>query len=265
MTFVPRSKATHPFVLLLFSHPLLSPLLWSAAFVIAGVILLWSTLGLILPSIPQGLILGVFGVAGVLCYRIEQGIYPTMEQGAHGGWMPSLQRTWLGIGTMIAYLSCFYVFWWNRVLGVGAFIAILIYTWKYFPRPSRRQYPWTAIAELLRSQERIEAPGIRYIERLCLMLCVFWTMWGGLALIDKGILRDYRQYPVKILGKEIHRGGRGGPTYSTLLAGWPTPKDKLTQTLTRAQYEQLTPGQDYLLLTRRSLFGTERLRAFKKP
>ena len=265
VTFVPRNKAPHPLIHGLFNHPLISPVFWGVTFLISAMLLLWSILGLLVPSIPHGLILGAFIVAGGLTYQIERRIYPQMHRGTNKGWMPSLQRTWLSLGTIIAYLLCFYLFWWNRVVGVGAFIVILIYTWKYFPRRARRQYPWTALAELLRSQERIQAPGIQYIERMCLMLCLFWNMLGGLALIDKGILRDYRQYPVKILGKDVHSGGRGGPTYSTLLAGWPTPQGKLTQTITRAQYDRLTPGQNYLLLTRRSLFGTERLRAFKKP
>lgn len=261
MTVVPRPKPAHILHTLLFDHPLIAPVFWGVSFVLGALVLLWASFALIIPSVSGFILPGLLGLSIALSYGVYRRWYPYHDQHQQG-WRPSLQRTWLGLGSLIAGLLSLLLASWNWGLGLSVFAILIGYCWRYFPR-QRRQNPLTALAELLNSQTRIQAPGIHYVERVCLTLCIFWVLLGGTALLDRGILWSYQRYPVKILGKRLHQGGRGGPTYSTLLVGWPQSQARLNQRISLSQYEKLTPGKPYLLFTRRSLLGTERVRDFK--
>lgn len=246
-----------------FIYPALSPLIWGVSFILGGLILLWSSLHLIMESVPHGLIFVLMGVAFGLSRQIDKHIYPALAPLYEGGWMPSLQKTWLSLSFFALMGVAAYVFWWNWVLGLLFFVGIFAYSWRYLPRADRKQNPLQAFSELVNSSQRIAAPGIRQVEQVCLWACLFWLLLSTFALIDVSLVVARPIYSVRLLGTEMHSGGRGGPSYSANLAGWRRPQRKINPSINRRQYEQLVPGKSYQLQTTRSLFGSERLLSFK--
>lgn len=257
-----RTHAVKPWWWNIFAHPAISPVLWIGSFFVGSVILLWSSFGLILPSISHGfaflLLLFAMGLAQVVQSRVYVKVAPLYN----GGWMPSLQRTWLSLGTIVFVLFSLYLFLWNIWLGVVCFLATLFYSWRYLGQQKERNL-LRAFSSLVNAKERTEAPGIRWVERLCVVACLFWFLLSACALVEKGVPFRQPGYAIKILGKEVHRGGRGGTRYELSLSGWPSPGQRLDQRVSRSVYEPLTPGQTYRMLTWRGLLGTEYVKQFK--
>jgi len=246
-----------------FASPALSPLVWMLSFVVSALLLFWSSLHLVTASVPHWLILGFMAGSLWLSRAIDKHVYTALAPLYEGGWMPSLQKTWLSLGLFALMGLAAYLLWWSLWLGVLFFGGIVFYAWRYLPRGDRKQGPLKAFSELVNSTERVKAPGIRRVEQVCLWACLFWILLSGVALLDVSLVITRPQYPVRLLGTEIHQGGKGGPTYSASVAGWRRPGHKISQKISRADYERLIPGKNYLMLTTRSLFGTERLKGFK--
>lgn len=246
----------------IFAHPVLSPVLWGFGFTVSSMILLWSSSGLILPSVPHGFVALLILLAMGLTQVLYRWVYERLAPAYDGGWMPSLQRTWLSLGTIVSVLLSLYLFLWSIWLGVAAFLATLFYSWRYLGQQKERN-PLRSLSNLLNAKLRVEAPGIRWIERFCIAACIFWFLLSACALIEKGVPLRQPGYTVTILGKQIHRGGRGGTKYNVKLSGWPTLRQKLDQRVPRSVYDSLTPGQSYRLLTWRGLWGTEYVKRFK--
>jgi hypothetical protein len=225
--------------------------------------MLWSSFRLVLPSIPQGFIFLLLLLAIGLAYGVQARIYAVASAPYDGGWMPALQRTWLGLGTILSVVFALYLFWWNVWLGGTVFAATLFYALRYLPRDRRQQNPLTALSALLNAKARIEAPGIRWVERFCLVGCIFWMLLSTCAFLEKALPLWQPGYTVTILGKEVHYGSKGGPTYTVSMDGWRTPGQRITQRVLRSEYETLTPGQTYRMVTWRGVLGTERLKQFK--
>lgn len=246
-----------------FTHPVMAPVLWGSAFFVSGMILLWSSFRLILPSVPQGLVFLLLLFSILLAQGVRAFIYVRVAPLYDGGWMPSLQRTWLSLGVIIFVLFSVYLFWWSAWLAGAVFLGTLFYSWRYFPRQRRQRNPLTAFSDLVNAKQRIEAPGIRWVEHFCLVGFIFWFLLSAGAFIEKAIPLRQPGYTVKILGKEMNRGGKGSPTYTVIMAGWRTPHEKLSQKVFHSEYDALRPGQSYRMLTWRGILGTEYLKQFK--
>ncbi len=246
-----------------FTYPALSPVAWTAAFILGGIFLFWGSLQLVFESVPHWLIWGLMLVAFGLSRQIEKQIYPVLAPLYGGGWMPSLQKTWMSLALFALLGLAGYLFWWNMILGILFFVAIVGYSWRYLPRANRKHNPLQAFSELVNSDQRIESPGIRTVEKVCIWACLTWFLVGSCALLDLSLTLSHPSYSVRILGTEIHRGSKGAISYRADLAGWRRPRRKIKQQITYSQYQQLVPGRTYLMQTRRSLFGTERLESIQ--
>lgn len=252
-------------VRLLFTQPALSPVVWGAGFLLCLPLILWASVGLIFASFPHWLMLVTLLITAWLTGQIETHIYRPLAPLYDGGWMPSLQKTWLTLGLFALLGLAGYLALVNLYLGIAAFVAVVLGAWRYLPREKERKGLLQSFSELANATERIQVPGIHQVERICLWACLLWTCVGGLALLDVGITTGRPVHAVRIVGKEIHTGGKGGPSYSVSLSGWRKQRGVIETRINRATYDQLVPAQDYVMHTRRGLFGTERLEEFVLP
>lgn len=246
-----------------FSYPALSPVAWGCGCFLSMLLILWAGWGLVLESFPHVLFFLLMLAAVGLQAQIESLIYRPLAHFYDGGWMPSLQRTFLFWGLFALIGLSVYLFMLNMLLGGLAFVALIGYSMLYLPRSKRQHNPLQAFAELANATQRIQAPGIRQVERLCLWACLVLQLSGLLSLLDVLIVTARPVYRVHILSTEIHRGGKGGPSYSVTLTGWKNSAKLLKQSITLADYHKLVPDRDYLMSTRQGLWGTERLSGFK--
>ncbi|MGV3525518.1 MAG: hypothetical protein ACO1RX_14905 [Candidatus Sericytochromatia bacterium] len=252
-------------VRLLFTQPALSPVVWGVAFLLGFGLILWASVGLIFASFPHWLLVLLMLVTAWLTGQIETHLYRPLAPLYDGGWMPSLQKTWLTLGLFALLGLAGYGVLLNLVLGAVIFVTVIAGAWRYLPRDKKRKGLLEAFADLANATQRIERPGIRQVERLCLWACLLWMGVGGFALLDGMITTGHRVHAVRVLGKTMHTGGRGGPSYSVRLSGWRKGRGVMETRINRSTYDRLIPARDYELHTRRGLWGTERLDAFVPP
>lgn len=249
-------------VRLLFTQPALSPVVWGVGFGLSFALILWASLGLIFASFPHWLLFLLMLVMAWLTGQIETHIYRPLAPLYDGGWMPSLQKTWLTLGFFALLGLAGYLVLLNLVLGIGVFVIVIAGAWRYLPRDKKRKGALQAFADLANATQRIERPGIHQVERICLWACLVWVCVGGLSLFDAALTTGHPVHAVRVLGKDIHTGGKGGPTYSVRVSGWRKSRGILETRINRSTYDRLIPARDYAMHTRRGLFGTERLDAF---
>lgn len=176
--------------------------------------------------------------------------------------MPSFQRTLLTMGLFALMAVSGYVLWVQFYLGLILFLGLLFYAWRFLPRSKGRQSLAAAFNELVHSLKRIEAPGIRQAEKVCLWACLLILLCTGAALLDKAVTTGHPIYQVRLLGKEIRTGGKGSRSYNLTLSGWGRTKRIIHLRVSEAEFNRLIPAADYNMQTRRGLFGTERLESF---
>ena len=58
-----------------FAHPILSPVLWGCGFMVSSLIILWSSFGLILPSISHGFVALLLLLTAGLSRRLQKRVY----------------------------------------------------------------------------------------------------------------------------------------------------------------------------------------------
>lgn len=266
VTIVPtmqaKSTTALPWWGFLFIHPIMSPVLWSSSFFVSLLILMFSSTRMVLPSISHGFIFLLLVISAGLGQGVQTLIYPSIAPLYDGGWMPSLQRTLLGNGIFVFLGLSLYLCWWSLWPGIPALLTTIFYAWRCFPR-QRNRNPFKSLTEWLNAKERIQVTGIHWVERFCVMGSIFAILLGSCAFLETMVPIKQPGYTVKVLGKAVHSGGRGGPTYTVSLSGWPAAQQKLTQRVAFSEYEALRPGQTYRMLTWRGLLGTERLKQFK--
>ncbi|PKL80357.1 MAG: hypothetical protein CVV27_00495 [Candidatus Melainabacteria bacterium HGW-Melainabacteria-1] len=242
---------------LFFCYAALSPLAWWAASLLSALLLVMASINLIFASFPHWLMIGLTGLSGWLTHRFYAGPYPNMAKLYDGGLMPSLQRTLVTLGIFALLATGGYFFLLSPLLGVLVLIGGMIYSWIFLPKDKKRPGLLESFQNLVNATERFEAPGIRHFERLSLCLCLLWFMLAGLAGIDMLVSSGRQTYSVRLLGKQVHSGSKGGRTYSVSLAGW--HGRVISHRISSAEYHRLIPARDYQLRTRRGLLMTERM------
>lgn len=248
----------------LFTHPIISPVLWSSSFFLSAVVLILSTPRMVLPSISHGLLFLLLLLAIALGQGVQSFLYPKVAPLYDGGWMPSLQRTFLSNGIFIFLAFSFYLCWWSLWLGVPALLITVVYTWRYLPFQRKRKGFFVDMQEWLNAKSRTQTPGIHGVERACVIGSIFAVLLGSTAFLETMVPIWQPGYTVKILGKQVQGGGRGGPTYTVKMAGWPAEQQRMTQRVSASEYEHLRTGQTYRMVTWRGLWGTERIKQFKQ-
>lgn len=247
----------------LFTHAIISPFLWSSSFFLSAIVLMLTTSRMVLPSIPYVLVFLLLLCSVALGQSIQSVIYPKIAPLHDGGWMPSLQRTFLSNGIFIFLALSLYLCGWSLWLGIPALLMTVFYTLRYLPFKFKRKGFVAGIREWLNATSRIHSPGIHGVERVCVIGSIFAVLLSSAAFLETMVPFRQPGYTVKILGKKVEGGGRSGPSYIVLMAGWRTERQRLTQRVSPSEYERLRVGQTYRMVTWRGLWGTERIKSFK--
>lgn len=258
-----RALTDKVWVRLFFTYPALTPVAWWVSALLSAGLLFWASWRLIPASFPHWLMLGLMLLTAWLNTVVEGRIYRSLAPLYDGGWMPSLQKTLLTLGLFALLAVVAYVCWLQLYLGIGLFVALAFYAWRYLPHEKDRQSPLRAFSDLVNSTQRVEAPGIRQAEKLCLWACLLIGLCTGAGLLDMLITTGHPVHQVRLLGKEVRSGSKGSRSYNLSLSGWRRSSQVIELQVSQSEFNRLIPAADYEMQTRRGLFGSERLETFR--
>lgn len=245
-----------------FAYSGLSPLFWIISVCVALILNGLSLIDLIAPSYPYWLlVLSFLGGAG-LTYFFYQRTYPELAQMGQGGFLPSVQRVLISIGTLeIFCLALLLIGRKHYILGLALLLPAAFYLLR-FPRQQRRKGALSAFMDLINTTERLKLPGIQRLEAISLWLTLSCLLLSVGSTLDMWIPTGFPDYQVQVRSKEVRKGSKGSRSYIVHLKGW-KQQASVEIRLSRVEWERTDIADFYRLQTRRGLLGGERLHKFK--